>query len=497
MANDLENQPEPGPASHPAPERTPRSRSCTRPVVESVVALLLGMIFFRSFAAEAYIVPTGSMAPTLLGAHRDLACNQCGFPFALGVDEDGRAGLAICPNCAANLAEAAATERSGDRLLVHKFLYDLRPPRRWEVVVFQNPADPGQAYVKRLVGLPGETVEIRDGDVLIDGRRRVRTLEELRAMRILIHDTGFRPGNLPWTPRWSLRADDGGESDWIAEDGRFVHHGPAADAEQDGVPIADFLDYRHVDPDRGDYGPVRDFVSYNGARMGSGRPVSDLLLEAQIEAGPGTRLLVQFRSRSGRVRLTLPIDESEPPLVHVNGSSIEPTGLVAGLRSEAFATGRAARLEVSCFDRHLLVALDGRPLLDPLDLQDAFGSSARIGPLREASPLSLGIAGGAAVASRIRVFRDVHYTDGHAYSPQRPFGVGEPYPLRDGEYFVLGDNSPVSNDSRFWPHSPVVRHEAFLGKPFLVHLPSRGVPLKVFGQETYWVPDLREIRYIR
>ena len=62
---------------------------------------------------------------------------------------------------------------------------------------------------------------------------------------------------------------------------------------------------------------------------------------------------------------------------------------------------------------------------------------------------------------------------------------------------MLGDNSPVSNDSRFWPESPVVRGEMLLGKPFLVHLPSRGVPLQVLGGETYWVPDLREIRYIR
>ena len=65
------------------------------------------------------------------------------------------------------------------------------------------------------------------------------------------------------------------------------------------------------------------------------------------------------------------------------------------------------------------------------------------------------------------------------------------------DFFVLGDNSPVSNDSRFWSEGPVVRGSMFVGKPFLVHLPGQLVPLKVFGRSVCWVPDPRRIRYIR
>ena len=61
---------------------------------------------------------------------------------------------------------------------------------------------------------------------------------------------------------------------------------------------------------------------------------------------------------------------------------------------------------------------------------------------------------------------------------------------------MLGDNSPVSNDSRFWAGSPVVPGSMFLGKPFLVHLPGQVVALEVFGRSVYWVPDPRRIRYI-
>ncbi len=145
--------------------------SAARSAAEFLVLLLIGVLFARTFAAEAYVVPTGSMAPTLLGVHREYVCPNCQLRFALGIDEDGHTGRPACPNCGQTEWDGAdSIESSGDRLLVQKYLYDLRSPRRWETAVFQNPADPRQAYVKRVVGLPGETVEIRDGDVYIDGQ---------------------------------------------------------------------------------------------------------------------------------------------------------------------------------------------------------------------------------------------------------------------------------------------------------------------------------------
>jgi signal peptidase I len=70
--------------------------------------------------------------------------------------------------------------------------------------------------------------------------------------------------------------------------------------------------------------------------------------------------------------------------------------------------------------------------------------------------------------------------------------VSEPVRLGPDEYFVLGDNSPISNDSRFWPEGAAVRSKLLLGKPFLVHVPGWNLPAP-------WpagVPDPRKIRYI-
>lgn len=78
----------------------------------------------------------------------------------------------------------AATLRPGDRVLVDRVSYRVHAPRRGDIVVFHAPGDGAVTLVKRLVGLPGETLQVRGGSLYVDGRRLSEPY---------VHRTGGRP----------------------------------------------------------------------------------------------------------------------------------------------------------------------------------------------------------------------------------------------------------------------------------------------------------------
>lgn len=114
----------------------PKKKSVLRDWVESIIIAFILAMVIRAFVVQAFKIPTGSMRPTFL---------------------------------------------AGDIILVNKFIYGakipftdvrlpaVRQPRRGDVVVFIYPENPKKDFIKRLVGMPGETVEIKDGTVYING----------------------------------------------------------------------------------------------------------------------------------------------------------------------------------------------------------------------------------------------------------------------------------------------------------------------------------------
>ena len=81
---------------------------------------------------------------------------------------------------------------TGERLLGNKFIYRFETPARGDVVVFRYPPEPRKVFVKRIIGLPGETVEIRTGRVYINGR----VIDERPYVRNVPHGN-FPPRKVP------------------------------------------------------------------------------------------------------------------------------------------------------------------------------------------------------------------------------------------------------------------------------------------------------------
>lgn len=61
------------------------------------------------------------------------------------------------------------TIMTGDRVFGNRLAYTFKDPERFDIIIFKYPDDESQLFIKRIIGLPGETVEIRDGHIYING----------------------------------------------------------------------------------------------------------------------------------------------------------------------------------------------------------------------------------------------------------------------------------------------------------------------------------------
>ena len=97
-------------------------------------------------------------------------------------------------------------------MLIDRTAFSLRQPQRWEVVALRHPQRANEILVKRVVGLPGESIEIRNGDVYADGQIQRKNLAQQHALAILVHDADCRPTLEPTAgPRWRAERP---ESHW-------------------------------------------------------------------------------------------------------------------------------------------------------------------------------------------------------------------------------------------------------------------------------------------
>jgi signal peptidase I len=471
-------------------------------LVQSAVLILIFLLLFRIFGAEPYQVPTGSMWPALAGNHRACDCPRCGYRVLVGrhrADKGrGRDGdhyyrAAFCPNCGCtNLDLDHVPECPGDHLLVNKNVFDLRRPRRWEMVVFRCPADPGRAFVKRVVGLPGERLQIRGGDVFVNGALVRKTLAEFKAVRIPILDNNFQPRPDGFRRRWEGLPPRPDGSPLV---GTVLHlDGEAPPERYQGVAYRNYLLDEHQSQ------PLQDEYAYNCGDPRAGCLVHDFMLECDCRVARGSgEVLFGITDGHDRLVVELPVTGGGAPaagraaqlregLTSFASTPRRRAGLATVYRRAPgfhLTAGKTYHVELAFVDRRLSLAVDGSMPFEPLDLPAV---ERRAGVIR---PVRLGARGVKAEVSNVRLYRDIHYT------AAGDNGVRQVVSLGAAEYFVLGDNSPNSDDSRFWPNRGVVRERALIGKPFLAHLPSRVVSWKGTGGGPGRIaPDWSRIRWL-
>src|SRR5262249_61933297 len=127
----------PGPSA-PPPRPPPPRPTRPRRLTQTAVLFLCLLLILRVWGVQPYEVPTGSMAPALLGRHRECACPRCGYPVVVGRHRgdkgDGRGDHrwyrgASCPNCGrGDLDVHELPEAERDRVLVNRSALVLPPP---------------------------------------------------------------------------------------------------------------------------------------------------------------------------------------------------------------------------------------------------------------------------------------------------------------------------------------------------------------------------------
>ncbi|MHB1423049.1 MAG: S26 family signal peptidase [Gemmataceae bacterium] len=468
-----------------------------REIVETIVFVVVLVLLLKSFAAEAFVIPTGSMAQTLLGYQKEVKCPDCGLKFPINCSQEvdptegGRPSpvyACVCPNCGQQIHFPNAPRNypidypnskrvedpgwnSGDRVLVAKFVYDLfnKNPERLDVVVFKYPGDDKfphtgphrnhvpMNYIKRLIGLPGETIAIRGGklyalspdkglryddydkakqdpdlmatlwqkehmhmdeaearDRFKEGQFQIirKSPEKILSMMRLVFDNDHLSNSNPaLTERWTSK-----ERSWSAQG----EHGFRREGGDAGQKDWDWLTYRHVlrDNQGNPITPalITDIMGYNMYQSNGHPPllgqnwVGDLILECEATIDdPRGELALELSRGADRFQARWDLGTGACTLVRVNRDGEQK------LESKATPLHKKGnyRLRFANVDQRLVVWVNDDLMFDNGGV--TYAAPTELAPqVRNdfEKPASIGVRGASVSVQKLKLFRDTYYTVG-------------------------------------------------------------------------------------
>ena len=499
-----------------------RPRHPWRDTIEGVLGMLVLVLIVRHFVFEVFRIPTGSMAPTLLGQHRDLKCPNCGLEFPVDANLGTNECAAICPNCNYEFPQSKVRNTfctcfpawppalfgSGDnRVIVNKYMWDypedglarlfylsgwrraFSPPKRWDVIVFHCPVanlrcrtcgaernnvridqglkcpvcgstdveiieDSEKNYIKRLIGLPGETIRIRHGDIYVNGRLAVRPPDVQDAQWQFVYDSAY----VPKEPATSAPAA------WIAEEGAVKLDGATLRLTPGAGGRAEARYGRRISNVSTYMGCNKEYRFYPNVERGVGNyyPVGEIKwdVEATLDRPGVLRLAidedeihcvgtVRFGAAAAKTNLQFSregVSENHPPVES----------------DFAAAPDKPHRVIFSNASGRLQLTVDGATVLScehPMPESD----------LTVSSGAALSVESAEADFSRIRLYRSIYYRPPETLEARGTYAVDTSgryvmtpdsltgpsgYRIPEGQYLALGDNQANSWDGRFWGAVP-------------------------------------------
>ncbi len=560
-----------------SPSRRGPSKAAIRETIESVAIAFVLAFLFRTFEAEAFVIPTGSMATTLMGRHKDVVCPMCGSKFEVSavkeVDREtgvslGRAARivnATCPMCRYTMdldrdhpKGKLYRASKGDRILVNKFAYQFSEPPRWDVVVFKFPGKATRNYIKRLVGLPNETIRISHGDVFVKRRgeddftiARKASPKKLLAMLHPVFDNDFTPRIYTpevrkhgWLPRWRPEADGDAAGAWQPSDD-FTAYETSGEASgevwlryEHRVPSqSEWLDLTEGNLPPGEPRPelISDFCAYNTCRAWS-EPVhdadafgmhwvGDLALKCTLRPTTDSGEAI-FKLVEGGRRFRCRID------VATGKATLGISGLDAyhPTATTAVRGGGKHKIIFANVDDQLRLWVGRREVeFDAPTTYDPLGNTRPTEA--DLAPVGVGANGAGLRISKLKIFRDIYYIaqrEQHSIIADFERGnlttaedvhevLSQPehwrhffddanmrevtFELHSDQFLALGDNSAKSQDGRLW-RTPIANEfyvdcDLLIGKAMFIYWPDTPYKIHLPMFSLPFFPNFPEMGFVR